>query len=160
MVSAALNQLNELKITRFVNSKLFIIGLNCIVLTIVFAHINSWLFSKGFASQSLLFMGEKVLIFFQGNPPRIDNLLFVYPPIPYLFVLLIRNPFLSSALVGGMTVSLLLWYLWKHLYIIKKMPKIFYICLMYICVSPLSLYLQSYEEELNIIPNIYEPNNP
>jgi hypothetical protein len=143
MVSAALNKLNELQITRFAYSKLLIVGLNCIVLTIVFAYINSWLFSKGFASQNLLFMGEKVLLFFKGNPPRIDNLIFVYPPIPYLFVLLIRNPFLSSALVGGMTVSLLLWYLWKHLYIIKKMPKIFYICLMYICVSPLSLYLFS-----------------
>ena len=143
MVSARITKFKGLKICRFTNSKYFIIGLNLIVLTMLYAYINSFLFTKGFASQILIFLGEKALLFFQGNSTQIENLIFVYPSIPFLFFLLLRNPFVSVAAAGGITVSIYLYYLWKNFYIQKKMPLTFFFCVIYLCASPLSIYMYS-----------------
>jgi len=132
-----------LKIAFFKNSKSFIIGINFLVLTLLYVKISSFVFTKGFASEILMFLGEKALLFFYSNSPQIENLIFVYPSIPYLFFLLLRNPFLSSAAAGGITVSIFLYYLWKNLYIKKKMPLAFFSCVMYLCASPLSIYMFS-----------------
>jgi hypothetical protein len=143
MVSVLLTKFNWVKIARFAHSQYFIIGLNFIVLAILYAGLNSFVFSKGFASQILMFLGEKALLSFQGNSFQIENSIFVYPPLPYIFFLLLRNPFMSSAVVGGITVSILLYYLWKHLYIKKRSPRIFFISVVYLCASPLSIYIFS-----------------
>ncbi|PNX50230.1 MAG: hypothetical protein BV456_07355, partial [Thermoplasmata archaeon M8B2D] len=141
MGSVTLAKFNERKITHFTYRKAFIAGLNFLVLTMLYVYINSFVFSKGFASQILLFLGEKALLFFRESPYQIENLTFVYPPIPYLFFLVLRNPFLSSAVVGGIAVSTFMWYLWKHIYFEKKMYAAFYIFIIYMCVSPLAIYL-------------------
>jgi len=143
MVSARVKIFKGLKICRFTTSKYFIIGLNFLVLTTLYAYINSFLFTKGFASQILMFLGEKALLFFQGNSAQIENFIFVYPSIPYLFFLLLRNPFVSVAAASGITVSIFIYYLWENFYIKKKMPLTFFFCVIYLCASPLSIYMYS-----------------
>ena len=143
MVSARVTIFKGVQICRFTTSKYFFIGLNILVLTMLYAYINSFLFTKGFASQILMFLGEKALLFFQGNSAQIENFIFVYPSIPYLFFLLLRNPFVTVAAAGGITVSIFLYYLWENFYIKKKMPLTFFFCVIYLCASPLSIYMYS-----------------
>ena len=80
-----------------------------VVLTLFFAAINHTVFKDGFASKILLYLGEKALLVFHGRPPRLENLGFVYPPLPYLFELIFRNPFWASSIVGAFGATCFLW---------------------------------------------------
>ncbi|MBW2072681.1 MAG: hypothetical protein JRI89_15690 [Deltaproteobacteria bacterium] len=109
-----------------------------------YAAINHWLFTRGYAARTSLFLGEKCLLVFHGNPPRLENLGFVYPPLPYAFTLLCGNPFLGTALVGAAAASLFLGFLRKSAPFCQKGAAARMLSLLlfsYLCLSPMFLFL-------------------
>jgi hypothetical protein len=143
MESVILKKKFNSKLFQYTNTKSIIVVLTCVVLILGYYQINEYLFTKGFASATMLYLGEKALLVFKGNPPKIENLGFVYPPIPYFFVLLFRNPFWGTAIAGGICATFFLFYIWHHLFLKKHINFFLLICILYGLASPLSLYLFS-----------------
>ncbi len=114
-----------------------------IVLALFFSAINYLLFKDGFASNVLLYLGEKALLVFHGRPPRLENLGFVYPPLPYFFILIFRNALLASALVGafGAVCFLAIAYVAYRKGRISK--TLLGLIAVFVTFSPLSLFLLS-----------------
>ncbi len=82
---------------------------------IIFTGLNKVAFYNNYAYSELLFLGEKALLVFYGKPPRLENLGFVYPPLPYLFVLIFRDSFISASFVGAFSISLFVIFMAKAL---------------------------------------------
>ncbi len=112
-----------------------------VVLTLFFACINHIIFKDGFASRVLLYLGEKALLVFHGRPPRLENLGFVYPPLPYLFVLLFRNPFWASSVVGAFGATCFLWVVFMAYRKGRVSKLLFMMIVIFVIFSPLSLFL-------------------
>ncbi len=103
--------------------------------------LNLFLYEHDFASRCLLYLGEKALLVHDGKPPRLENMGFSSPPFPHFFVLLANNPFVATAFVGGMMITVAMLSLYRGLtkrYI--SMP-LFSVLLCYLLLSPLSLFL-------------------
>lgn len=120
-----------------------LVVLICVILILGYYQLNKFLFTNGFTSATMIYLGEKALLVFKGNPPKIENLGFVYPPIPYFFVLLFRNPLLATAIIGGICATFSLLYIWHHLFLKKHFNSFLLICTIYGLASPVSLYLFS-----------------
>jgi hypothetical protein len=124
MESVSLKSQFNTKLFRYTNTKSLIVALTCVALILGYYQINTYLFTNGFSSATMLYLGEKALLVFKGNPPKIENVGFVYPLIPYFFILLLKNPFWATAIAGGIFVTFILFYLWQNLYV-KKHINIF-----------------------------------
>lgn len=113
----------------------------CLVFTATFAALNYYLFQHGFAAKILLYLGEKSLLAHNGNPPRLENMGFTNPPFPHFFTLLVKSPFIASALVGGVIATSVLTVLFR-LYRQEKISLVLLVLLfVYVTLSPLSLFL-------------------
>jgi len=108
---------------------------------ITFTLFNLWLFSHDFASNTLLLLGEKVKLVFQGKPPLLVNLGFDMPPLPSYLSVIFRNPFLATAFVGGLAVFMLLFKIYQGFIQRLISPALLIILALYILTSPLSLFL-------------------
>ena len=117
---------------QYTNIKSLFVLLTSVVTILGYHHINVYLFSKGFSSATMLYLGEKALLVFKGNPLTIENLGFIYPPIPYFFVLLFRNPFWATAIVGGICATFFLLYLTHHLIHKQKSNLFLLICITFV----------------------------
>jgi len=112
-----------------------------IALVICFAFFNSWLYGHGFASNTLLFLGEKVKLVFEGTPSLLVNLGFDTPPLPSYLTVIFRSPFWATAFVGGLAAFMLLFKIYQG-FINKLISTPLLIMLaIYILASPLSLFL-------------------
>jgi len=117
--------------------------------------LNTTAYKNNYAYNELLMLGEKVMLVFHGSPPRLENLGFVYPPLMYLFVLILQNPFISSAFVGASSASLLLFSTFKA-YKIGRIPLIVaFSVLLYTLASPASLFLLSEHQSLCLFACVF-----
>ena len=110
-------------------------------LVMAFTLFNLWLFSHNFASNTLLLLGEKVKLVFQGDPPLLVNLGFDIPPLPSYLTVIFRNPFLTAALVGGLGVFMLLFKIYQGFTNKLISPWLLVILALYVLVSPPALFL-------------------
>ncbi len=97
-------------------------------------------FLNGYASSELLLFGEKSLLVFHGKPPRLENLGFVYPPLPYLFVLIFRDPFIGTAFTSAISASLFIFFLHTAVRNCSVTSIIFALILLFMLCSPISLF--------------------
>lgn len=74
------------------------------VTTLIYGVWNIILMDFGVVERELLYLGEKALLAFHGRPPRLENLGFVFPPLPYAFILVFRNPYFGAAAIGAVLV--------------------------------------------------------
>jgi hypothetical protein len=143
MESATLKNPFNSRLFQYTNIKSLFVLLTSVVTILGYYHINVYLFSKGFSSSTMLYLGEKALLVFKGNPLTIENLGFIYPPIPYFFVLLFRNPFWATAIVGGICATFFVFYITHHLIHKKKSNLFLLTCITFVLASPMSLFLFS-----------------
>jgi hypothetical protein len=123
----------------------------CLLLTGGFTMLNYYLYQHGFASKILLYLGEKSLLTYNGNPPRLENMGFANPPFPHFFTLLIKSPFVASAIVGSIIATSMLMVLYR-VHQEKKISLTFFILLFfYVTLSPLSLFLFSQQMPTTIL---------
>ena len=105
--------------------------------------LTIFLYQHGFASKILLYLGEKSLLIYHGNPPRLENMGFTNPPFPLFLVLLFNNPFVATAVTGGSIVTICLITLYRQ-YRRKTISFVLFgLLVVYLTLSPLSLYLFS-----------------
>ncbi len=115
-------------------------------LCFLFISLNTWLFHRGFASKIILYLGEKALIVFHGNPPRLTNLGFSFPPLAPYITLIFRNPFWATGTFGALTAFMLLFKIYQGLRSKRITLPLFVILFLFILASPLSIFL--FTEEL------------
>lgn len=122
-----------------------------LLLSTVFTLLNYYLYHHGFASKILLYLGEKALLSYDGNPPRMENMGFSNPPLPLFFTLLFKSPFVATAIVGSLLATSLLMVLYGA-YLQKKISLILFLLLFcYVSLSPLSLFLLSQQMPTTIL---------
>ena len=80
--------------------------------TIVWAAISAglymlgeYLFAHGFISLNLLFFAEKARLAIAGEPPRLVNIGFVYPPLSFILMMPFNNPVVAQAVIAGATLT-------------------------------------------------------
>ncbi|OGV99355.1 MAG: hypothetical protein A3I04_04360 [Nitrospinae bacterium RIFCSPLOWO2_02_FULL_39_110] len=79
----------------------------------IYALINYLLFREGFIHPHLLFFGEKALLALRGVPPRLENIGFIYPPLPVFVAILfntnilITQSFISSLISAYIVFELI-----------------------------------------------------
>lgn len=75
--------------------------------------INYLLFNEGFIHPYLIFFGEKALLVLKGTPPRLENIGFIYPPLPVFAAglfqgnALMAQSFISSLISAYIIVELI-----------------------------------------------------
>lgn len=72
-----------------------------------FYALNLWLLDKGFATDMLIYFGEKVQMAYASS--NIDDIFFIAPFLPYSLVLAIQDPFLATSILGGVSLSVWLY---------------------------------------------------
>lgn len=104
------------------------------------------LYRSGYISHGLLFFAEKVLLALHGEPPRLVNIGFVYPPLTFLLMLPFVDPLATQAFVSGTVVALVISALDR--YHINDLVR--WSAKLYVAFSPLVLFLalESYGELL------------
>jgi len=75
----------------------------CIFFSVYYEISTYMLYHKHYINKTLLFFAEKAMLAIDGYPPRFENIGFIYPPLIFIFFLILKNPilvvsFLSSAL--------------------------------------------------------------
>ncbi|MCS6998555.1 MAG: hypothetical protein NZL86_04070 [Aquificaceae bacterium] len=93
-----------------------------VFLFLLFFFFYAFLFEELFAKhfyihKNLLFFAEKALLALDGNPPRLENLGFVYPPVGFIPFILLREPLLVSAVMGSILSLLLV------LFVLREKPR-------------------------------------
>lgn len=85
--------------------------ITAVSLFFIFFGLYFWLgwqaYRQGFTSQDNLFYAEKALLALKGDPPRLENIGLVYPPLPFLLTLLPPYPFTGGALIGALLSTFL-----------------------------------------------------
>ncbi len=89
----------------------------------------TWLFVIGVPASSLLFflnihllqfgalseittnMQARVMLAYDGAPPRLENIGGIYPSVPFFLSLLLRDQLLATSLVGGFAFAGILWFI-------------------------------------------------
>ncbi|MBI3600015.1 MAG: hypothetical protein HY097_05170, partial [Nitrospinae bacterium] len=70
---------------------------------ILYTLINYLLFNEGFIHPYLIFFGEKALLVLKGTPPRLENIGFIYPPLPVFAAGLFRgNALMAQSFVASL----------------------------------------------------------
>ncbi len=123
--------------------------LRAFIICLIFISIFSLLFSiehlayeQGYIYKGILFYAEKVLLAEEGNPPRLENIGFVYPPLAFLPFLFIKNYKIVSPIVSAFVISIFFIYLSKHL------EKKSYLVVGFLLLNPLVLFLAIYRFEI------------
>ncbi len=112
-----------------------------VALVMVFTFFDLWLFSHDFASNTLLLLGEKSKLVFEGVPPLLVNIGLELPPLPSYLSVIFRNPFVTAAFVGGLGVLMFLFKIYQGFVHKLISPQLLTILALYIMVSPLSIFL-------------------
>ncbi len=117
----------------------FIAFITCLAGTALYM-LDSFLYRHDFASNTLLYLGEKALLVHDGVPPRLENM-GLSPPLPLSIILLLENPFVAAALTGGFAAIMTLLSLYRkyrqHRIGFAMLAMLF--C--YVLLSPVSLFL-------------------
>lgn len=101
----------------------------------VLFSITSYLNEHDFISLNLLFFAEKSSLALDGYPPRLENIGLVYPPVPFVFFLIFRDPVLVQSLAAALSVTFLVTML------MKAEKRLSILSLAYIYLSPVFFYL-------------------
>lgn len=130
-------------------------GVSFVVLFALLLIINTTAFNNGYIYDELLMVGEKALLVYKGDPPRLENLGFVYPPLIYPFVLVFRNPLIASAFVGALCASALLFNAAKARNL-KRIPSSAFVAMIaFIIGSPASLFLLAEHQSLCLFSAVF-----
>ncbi|MBI3358624.1 MAG: hypothetical protein HY037_03420, partial [Nitrospirae bacterium] len=118
----------------------------------IFAYyyaITFYLYKAGYIHLNLIFFAEKTLLALQGNPPRLENVGFVYPPFSFLFTLIFRDPVVTCAFVSSALTILLIFRMKEGL----QYGPLFFMSATMLVVSPVFLFVasQKYDFFLQIV---------
>ncbi|QWK19760.1 MAG: hypothetical protein KNN13_09880 [Hydrogenobacter thermophilus] len=96
----------------------------------------------GYAHLNLLFYAEKVLLAREGDPPRLENIGFVYPPLAFLPFWIVKDYLLVSPMVSAFVLTAFLSFL------LRRCQAPVYALLILLLLNPLLLFLAVYRFEV------------
>jgi hypothetical protein len=106
------------------------------------SFISNTLYQHGYIHLNILFYAEKALLAKAGEPPRLENLGFVYPPFAFLPFLIIED----YKMVSPLASSFLLTFFFSFL--LKRFQGPAYFILLFLLLNPLVLFLAVYRFEV------------
>ena len=106
------------------------------------SFISNTLYQHGYIHLNILFYAEKALLAKAGEPPRFENIGFIYPPLSFLPFLLIED----YKMVYPLASSFLLTVFFSFL--LKRCQRLAYIILLFLLLNPLVLFLAVYRFEV------------
>lgn len=81
-----------------------------IVFFIIYFSLHYYLAKHNFMHPYLLFFGEKALLSLNGVPPRLENIGFIYPPLPVLITLLFNaNISIAQGFISSLISAFIAW---------------------------------------------------
>ncbi|MCS7284656.1 MAG: hypothetical protein NZ527_02960, partial [Hydrogenobacter thermophilus] len=96
----------------------------------------------GYIHPNLLFYAEKVLLAKYGEPPRLENIGFVYPPLAFLPFWVVPNYLLVSPLASALVITAFLSFL------LRICSSLVYLIVVYLMLNPLVLFLGVFRFEV------------
>ena len=108
---------------------------------VMFFFLNTTFFEHGFASDKQLYLGEKSLLVYRGTIERLENTGFTNNPLALMLTAVFRNPFLTSALVGGTILTMMLLSLCAYRQQKVLSWPLFILLFSYLIFSPLTLFM-------------------
>lgn len=117
------------------------------VFFIIYFSLNYYLAEHNFMHPYLLFYGEKALLALNGVPPRLENIGFIYPPLPVVIVLLFNaNIFIAQGFIASLISAFIAWEIInniqsKKLAITLIFFLVFSIPILFLAVQRFDLYL-------------------
>jgi len=123
--------------------KVFLV-LYAIFLTLfaLISFISNTLYQHGYIHLNILFYAEKTLLAKAGEPPRLENISFVYPPLAFFPFLIIED----YKIVSPLASSFLLTFFFSFL--LKRCQNLSYFILLFFLLNPLVLFLAVYRFEV------------
>jgi hypothetical protein len=106
------------------------------------SFISNTLYQHGYIHLNILFYAEKTLLAKAGEPPRLENIGFVYPPLAFLPFLIIED----YKMVFPLASSFLLTVFFSFL--LKRCQSPAYFTLLFFLLNPLVLFLAVYRFEV------------
>jgi len=79
----------------------------------LFCYLSYLLFSSDFFHLRTVSYFEKARLALQGSPPRLENIGFVYPPLPVFFAILVPVPWMAQGFVAALVYGILLYFSFK-----------------------------------------------
>jgi hypothetical protein len=73
-----------------------------------FTLFSYFFFQSDFFHLRILSYAEKARLAVEGSPPRLENVGFVYPPLPVLMAILFRHPWLLQGVVSSFVYTFLM----------------------------------------------------
>jgi hypothetical protein len=108
----------------------------------LFFFISNPLYQHGYIHLNILFYAEKALLAKAGEPPRLENIGFVYPPLAFFPFLIIED----YKMVSPLASSFLLTFFFSFL--LKRGQSPSYFILLFLLLNPLVLFLAVYRFEI------------
>jgi len=106
------------------------------------SFISNTLYQHGYIHLNILFYVEKTLLAKAGEPPRLENIGFVYPPLAFLPFLIIED----YKMVSPLASSFLLTFFFSFL--LKRYQSLAYFTILFLLLNPLVLFLAVYRFEV------------
>ncbi len=74
----------------------------------IVSALSHHLLSDGFFHMRIISYAEKARLALNGNPPRLENVGFVYPPLPVLMIVILRSLWVTQGIVAALVISFLM----------------------------------------------------
>ncbi len=106
------------------------------------SFISNTLYQHGYIHLNILFYAEKTLLAKAGEPPRLENIGFVYPPLAFLPFFIIEDYKMVSPLASSFLLTVFFSFL------LKRCQSLAYFTLLFLLLNPLVLFLAVYRFEV------------
>ena len=123
-------------------SRFFVLYSMFLLIFSVLSFLSYSAYHSGYVHLNLLFYAEKVLLAREGDPPRLENIGFVYPPLAFLPFWVVKDYLLVSPLVSAFVLTAFLTFL------LHRCQAPVYALLILLLLNPLLLFLAVYRFEV------------
>jgi hypothetical protein len=106
------------------------------------SFISNTLYQHGYIHLNILFYAQKALLAKAGEPPRLENIGFVYPPLAFLPFLIIEDYKMVSPLASSFLLTVFFSFL------LKRCQSSAHFILLFLLLNPLVLFLAVYRFEV------------
>jgi len=121
---------------------LLVLYLLFLCLIFLFYTASHTLYEAGYVHLNVLFYAEKVLLAKEGEPPRLENIGLVYPPLAFLPFWFVSDYLMASPFASAITLTLFFSFL------LKRCLSPVYFIVVSLLLNPLTIFLAVYRFEV------------
>lgn len=122
--------------------RFFVVYLFFLLVFFLLNFISHTAYSMDYLHHNILFFAEKVLLAKFGEPPRLENIGFVYPPLAFLPFWFINDYVAVSPLISALVLTFFLFFL------TSRCQNAAYFIIFFLLLNPLVLFIAVYRFEV------------